>query len=273
MNKFIPNKLIPLALNSILFLSGIGFLLAGKPAMCAVCFLLLSLLFIWTFRSDAILDLPPSGETPPDDTDTLRAELSLRIQELTDSNQLLSEENRHLSDALEQCQQEHAHTPNPLYTCPLTSALPVNLNAFFTAYLENHADLLEYRNLHSDYSCSAPDAETYLSSAALTLICDNVLDNICKFSPKSETIYIRMTSLENDTLVIFKNAGDGPEEHETDKIFDLNYQGVNKKSGCGLGLAQVRAVIGDYGGSAWAKSAKDTGFTLYIRLPGQAPES
>lgn len=267
------NKTFPLVLNSILFIAGIGFFLIRLPVLCVVCFLAVSLLFIWTFHLETIPGLLPPAEEPPDDTDMLRLELSLQIQELTTSNQLISDENRHLSDELDQCKKELADRTHALYTCPLTATLPVNLNTFFTVYLENHADLLAYKNLHPDYSCSAPEADTCLSPAALTRICDNIFDNILKFSPASETIYIRMTTLENDSLVIFKNAGDAPEEHETGRIFDLNYQGINKKSGCGLGLAQVKAILEDSGGQVWAKSSRDTGFTLYIRLPCQAPES
>lgn len=267
------NKTFPLVLNSILFIAGIGFYLIGLPVLCIVCFLFVSLLFIWTFKLEITPDLLPPSEEPPDDTDLLRTELSLQIQELTTSNQLLFDENRHLSDELNQCKKELADKSHALYTCPLTSTLPVNLNTFFTVYLENDADLLAYRKLHPDYRCSIPEADTYLSTAALTQICDNIFDNIFKFSPAMETIYIRMTALENDSLIIFKNAGDAPEEHETGRIFDLNYQGSNKKSGCGLGLAQVKAILEDFGGQVWAKSSRDTGFTLYIRLPSRAPES
>lgn len=262
-------KTFPLTLNSILFIAGIGFLLIQRPILCAVCFLLVSLLFIWTFKAEHPAGLPPDT-VPSEDTDALNAALALQIRELTDSNQLLSRENQQLTDELNQYRNRH---PNPLYTCPLTSALPVCLDTFFTDYLNSRADLMESGRLHVNYTCSAPGAVTYLSPAALTLICGNVFDNMLKFSPRAESGYIRLTTIENDSLIIFKNEGDGPKESELDRLFDLNYQGANKKSGCGLGLAQVKALADDFGGHVWAKSAKGAGFALYIQLPEQPSAS
>lgn len=262
-------KTFPLTLNSILFIAGIGFLLFQRPILCAVCFLLASLLFIWTFKAEHTTEMPPD-EMPPEDTDALNAALALQVKELTDSNHLLSWENQQLTDELNQYRDRH---PNPLYTCPLTSALPVCLDTFFTEYLNNHADLTGNGRLHINYTCSAPSAVTYLSPAALTLICGNVFDNMLKFSPRTESVYIRLTTIESDSLIIFKNEGDGPKESELDKLFDLNYQGANKKSGCGLGLAQVKALTDDFGGHIWAKSAKGIGFALYIQLPEQPSAS
>ena len=114
-----------------------------------------------------------------------------------------------------------------------------------------------------------PDADTYLSSAALTVICDNIFDNILKFSPTPAAIYIRITAIEADSLIIFRNEGDGPDETEMEQIFDLNYQGTNRKTGSGLGLTQVKALIEDFGGHVQAKSSKGSGFALYIQLPKQ----
>ncbi|MDE7323244.1 MAG: GHKL domain-containing protein [Lachnospiraceae bacterium] len=267
MNKTM-DKPFFLTLNSILFIAGIGFLAANHPLLCAVCFLLTSLLLIWYSRPDTS-DTLPDNTVPFDETDSLHIELSLKIQELTDSNKQLTEENKQLIDERDQYKKELQNQVHPFYCCPLTASLPVNLNAFFTNYLNSHTEILERRKLHCEYNCSVPDADTYLSSAALTLICNNILDNILKFSPSHATIYIRITAAADNSLIIFKNEGTAPEELEMDTLFDLNYQGSNKKSGTGLGLAQVKAIIEDFGGNVQAKRANGSGFTLYIYLPRQ----
>lgn len=291
-------KTLPLILNSILFAAGMYAIVSDKPLLCAFCLLAISLLFIWKPRpqqtsdkaplpSDVAADMLTLSDgtlTDPVDTPALHAsealhaneelhtngelhangdvnmqqfELSLRVQELTETNQLLNEELRRLR--------------HPIYSCPLTSALPVNLNDFFTDYIRVRFDTARNSRIHPKFHCSAPEAQTYLSSAALKIICDNVVDNMLKFSPAAkdlhETIYIRITDLDGDSLIIFKNEGEGLPEHETSLVFDLNYQGSNKKSGTGLGLAQVNALVSDYGGRTWAKSSRNTGFTLYIQLP------
>lgn len=264
MNKPIDNPFF-LTLNSTLFIIGIGFLAANHPLVCAVCFLFTSLLLIWHAN-------PEQPAVSPDDmlldeTDSLHIELSL----LTDSVKLLSDENKQLIDEREKYIKELQKQTHPFYPCPLTSSLPINLNAFFTDYLNNHPELFMLHKIHPDYDCSVPDADTYLSSAALTLICSNVFDNIVKFSPCPATVYIRITADGDDSLIIFKNEGTAPEEQEMNRLFDLNYQGSNRKAGTGLGLAQVKAVIEDFGGQLRAKGTKGAGFALYIYLPRQQP--
>lgn len=259
------NKIFPLILNSLFFISGILCIVFDHAFLCALCLLAISILFLWANwpRAVAVPSAPAEDAGPGSDADdSLQMELSLRIQELTTSNQLLNEEIEHLRSARQPC-------PHPLYTCPLTSSLPINLDNFFTAYIKSHFDPALKNKIRPEYHCSIPDAETFLSAGALTLICDNVLDNMLKFSPGSETIYIRITDLDHDSLLIFKNEGEGVTESETNLVFDLNYQGSNKKTGSGLGLAQVKALVEDYGGHAWAKSSKNAGFTLYIRLPAK----
>lgn len=262
-------KIFPLILNSILFIAGMFFIVFDQSVLCAVCLLLLSLLCIWkpSIMVTQTADNAPETEEDTDiqEMDLQQFELSLRVQELTEANQLLNEEIDRLHAKQETC----AH---PLYSCPLTSALPINLEQFFTEYIKKRF-LTATAAIHPNFHCSAPEAETYLSAAALKIICDNVIDNMLKFSSSAanpcETIYIRITDVDDGSLIIFKNEGEGVPDHETTLIFGLNCQGSNKKGGTGLGLAQVEALVSDYGGRTWAKSSKNTGFTLYIQLPSK----
>ena len=262
------NKTFPLILNSILFIAGICSIAFDQPLVCAMCLLSISLLCIWKPSAKAAQTADDAQEadayTDAGMEDFQQIDLSLRIQELTESNQLLNEEVNRLHQEQQSC-------THPLYACPLTSALPISLDEFFTDYIKNRFDMVRDRRVYPDFHCSTQETETYLSAAALKIICDNVIDNMLKFRPSAanlhETIYIRITALDGDSLIIFKNEGEGIPDHETSLIFDLNYQGSNKKNGTGLGLAQVAALVSDYGGRTWAKSSRNTGFTLYIQLP------
>lgn len=262
------NRTFPLILNSILFIAGMCSIAFDQPLLCALCLSSISLLFIWKPRTQQTTDDTPADDESADDkeTDFQQFELSLRIQELTESNQLLNEE-------IGRLRKEQATRLHPLYSCPLISELPINLDEFFTNYIENRFDTSRSSRIHPKFHCSVPEAETYLSASALNIICDNVVDNMLKFSPAAkdlyETIYIRITNLDDDSLIIFKNEGEGISDHETSLIFGLNYQGSNKKYGTGLGLAQVHALVSDYGGRIWAKSSRSTGFTLFIQLPSK----
>lgn len=269
-------KAFPIMLNSIFFIAGICSIALDAPLPCALCLFAISILFLWTYKTQqepdtaaAIDDSGPDVEGSPSD-DIQQTDLALRVQELTMSNQLLNEE-------IEKLRMDQKTCLHPIYSCPLTSALPVNLDHFFTAYIKNRFEEIQNSRPCPKYHCSIPEAETYLSTAALSVICDNVIDNMLKFSPAAEDtredIYITITDIGNDSLIIFKNKGEGISEHEASLIFGLNYQGSNKKGGTGLGLAQVDALVSDYGGRAWAKSSRSTGFTLYIQLPPRADPS
>lgn len=266
-------RIFPLILNSVCFIAGMCSIAMDAPLPCALCLFTISILFIWTYKvQQKPDDVPAVDNDEPDiqntpSENTQQDDPSLRIRELTVSNRLLNEE-------VEALRMEQKACLHPIYTCPLTSSLPVNLDHFFTAYIKTRFEVVQNSRTHPKYYCSTPDAETYLSAVALNIICDNVIDNMLKFSTSSENayedIYITITNVENDSLIIFKNKGEGISEQETALIFDLNYQGSNKKNGTGLGLTQVNALVSDYGGRAWAKSSRSTGFTLYIQLPPKA---
>lgn len=266
-------RIFPIILNSVCFIAGMCFIALDAPLPCALCLFTISILFIWTYKTQQKADAVPAIDnnepviTDTPSKDTQQDDLALRIQELTVSNRLLNEE-------IETLRMEQKACLHPIYTCPLTSALPINLDHFLSTYIKTRFEIVQNSRIHPKYNCSTPDAETYLSAAALNIICDNVIDNMLKFSTASEDsyedIYITITNVENDSLIIFKSKGEGISEHETALIFDLNYQGSNKKNGTGLGLAQVNALVSDYGGRAWAKSSRSTGFTLYIQLPPKA---
>ena len=85
------NRTFPLILNSILFLAGICSIAFDQPVLSALCLLSISLLFIWKPRTQQLPDDLPADDDGMDnkETDFQQLELSLRIQELTESNCLL----------------------------------------------------------------------------------------------------------------------------------------------------------------------------------------
>lgn len=264
-----PHKFLPVVLNSVLFVSGLLCLILGLRLLCAVCLLALSLLFLWHSGFLLHYETDISGQQPEyaPETENLRPQL----QELTDMNKLLTSKNQQLLSELEKM--KHPLPSHPLYDCALTSSLPIALNSFFREYINTHCNLWEKRDIHTEYYCSSPQAQTQLSMSALQIICDNIFDNMLKFSLYSESkegnriFYIRITNIDEDSLIIFRNTGEGIPETELTEIFLLNHQGSNHISGTGLGLAQVKAVVDDFGGQIWAKSSPENGFTLYLQLP------
>jgi signal transduction histidine kinase len=124
----------------------------------------------------------------------------------------------------------------------------------------------------------------------------NLLDNACKFTPKSGNIEIRgypffwerrtRTHAEravdrrhshsrtpNAFRVDIKDSGPGIPAHRLDRIFEeyTSYSGGQDRSGAGLGLAICRMIIQQHMGRVWAESnAKGAVFSFV--LPYQRTE-
>jgi signal transduction histidine kinase len=260
------SKAIPFVLNSALFIIGIVALILNIPYLCAACLLAMSLIFVWNYG------LVPEkyeeeGEDEEENDSRRYEEMSGQISELSDKNSTLEADNDKLRKEVENLTNRESEHPQPYYICPLTSSLPVNLNTFFSMMVHDYEKNFGDKGIYLEYNCQEQEAQTYLSESALNIICINIFDNILKFTPENERVYIRITKRDEDCLIIFKNPGGGIRENEMEKIFEINYQGSNHKGGNGLGLAQVKAIVDDFGGSVWGKSTPDRGFALYLQIP------
>lgn len=109
-------------------------------------------------------------------------------------------------------------------------------------------------------------------SAWLKIMLLNIIDNSIKYMRQSGTLVITISKVGTDIFIVLKDNGAGLPESEVEHIFDINYQGSNRQSGNGLGLAQSKAIIDFYGGTVYAKSAQGRGMAIYIQLPLEAQQ-
>jgi len=95
----------------------------------------------------------------------------------------------------------------------------------------------------------------------------NIIDNSIKYMNKSGSLVITISTIGSDIFVVLKDNGEGLDSSETEHIFELNFQGSNRISGNGLGLAQAKAIVDYYGGTIYAKSNQGSGMGIYVQLP------
>jgi len=95
----------------------------------------------------------------------------------------------------------------------------------------------------------------------------NIIENSLKYMGRRGTINITVSDFEEEVLLIFRDNGLGLAEEETNHIFDLNFQGSNKKAGNGLGLYMAKIVVESHGGQISAKSDVNKGMGIYINVP------
>lgn len=101
----------------------------------------------------------------------------------------------------------------------------------------------------------------------LRIMLRNIMDNSLKYMNKAGVLVITISEVDDYVFIVCKDDGMGLAEEETEHIFELNFQGSNRISGNGLGLAQAKAIVDYYKGDIYAKSNKGGGMAIYIKLP------
>jgi len=129
--------------------------------------------------------------------------------------------------------------------------------------------LTDAKNVNMAINISSADSTLLVKADPnrLLILFRNIIDNSIKYMRKAGSLVITVSTIGDDIFIVLKDTGEGLPEDETKHIFELNYQGSNRVSGNGLGLAQAKAIVEYYGGTIYAKSSKGHGMGIYIQLP------
>jgi signal transduction histidine kinase len=99
----------------------------------------------------------------------------------------------------------------------------------------------------------------------------NLLTNAIKYSPRADTVIIRVSKDQNNALVSVQDFGIGIAEAYQQKIFERFYQVTDPEEktypGLGIGLYISRQIILRHHGRMWVESRKGAGSTFYFTLP------
>ncbi|MBN2048655.1 MAG: HAMP domain-containing histidine kinase [Anaerolineaceae bacterium] len=97
----------------------------------------------------------------------------------------------------------------------------------------------------------------------------NVLDNALKFTQAGDTIEIRGSETGSQVSIEIADTGCGIEAGDLPFVWDELFRGkqAHGKSGSGLGLAMVRAIIERHHGSVDVHSRLGDGTVFHIELP------
>ena len=99
----------------------------------------------------------------------------------------------------------------------------------------------------------------------------NLLNNAIKYSPRADTVLVRVAKDQNKALVSIQDFGIGIAKEHQDKIFERFYQVTDPEekpyAGLGIGLYVSREIVKRHSGQMWVESKKGKGTTFHVTLP------
>jgi signal transduction histidine kinase len=109
-------------------------------------------------------------------------------------------------------------------------------------------------------------------SLRLERVISNLLSNALKYSPRDSEVVIRISRDEprDEAVLQVIDRGLGIPKADLPHIFEQFHRGANvqrRAPGSGLGLAGVRVIVEQHGGSVEIDSVEGRGTTVTIRLP------
>jgi PAS domain S-box-containing protein len=114
----------------------------------------------------------------------------------------------------------------------------------------------------------------YWDGNRLERVVSNLLGNAIKYSPEGGRVVVSVQREEDETgpyaLLTVRDEGPGIPAEDLPRVFERFHRGSNvagRIPGTGLGLAGVRSIVEQHGGSISLDSREGAGTTVTVRLP------
>ncbi|HEX6705638.1 MAG TPA: sensor histidine kinase [Albitalea sp.] len=103
----------------------------------------------------------------------------------------------------------------------------------------------------------------FLLREALT----NLVDNALRYAGRGSVVTVRAKAQGAQAVVEVEDNGPGLAEGDRERVFQRFVRATHEGSGCGLGLAIVREIVGRHGGTIVLESVEPRGLRAVMRLP------
>jgi len=110
-----------------------------------------------------------------------------------------------------------------------------------------------------------------LDPAKIRQVCDNLISNAVKYSPKGSTITVALHSDDTSAGFLVRDQGPGIPDDERDRLFKdfsrLSVRPTGGEKSTGLGLAICRKIIDAHHGTITARNLSEKGCEFKVALP------
>ena len=148
---------------------------------------------------------------------------------------------------------------------------PCDICWLVESIVERHLSLAETHHVNFDLKIEIEKTYCSIDPARFNQALVNLLSNAAKFSPKGETVTIRVSSLGKDRVsVSVADNGPGIPSSFRDKVFNRFAQAdgsaTRAAGGSGLGLSITKSIIEAFGGEISFESVEGDGATFFLNV-------
>lgn len=149
--------------------------------------------------------------------------------------------------------------------------VPADLTNLLRECAEELSPMAAGRDIKLELELPTEDIRLHTLPAHISRISTNLVSNALKFSPAGSTVKITARTTGHSAVLEVEDHGPGIPAAEIDLVFDRFYRTASSTAaaipGTGLGLALVRTMVHQLGGTITLTSDGKTGTTAQVTLP------
>ncbi len=147
--------------------------------------------------------------------------------------------------------------------------IPMDFMEFLHECLPVYSDRL--REAGVKLQLSGQSVRVWIDPDRMRQVLTNLVENVIRYASAGQVLEISVEHVAEEAILRVADAGPGISETVLERIFDPFFRTDHSRSrstgGTGLGLAVVRTLVHQHGGSICASNRREGGAEFIIRLP------
>jgi signal transduction histidine kinase len=147
----------------------------------------------------------------------------------------------------------------------------VELEQIVTAAVESARPAATAAGITISEQVAHDDPVTYGDPVRLGQVCDNLISNAIKFTPRGGSVTVSLSRSQKDAIITVRDTGMGIPASELDQLFSRFFRATtatrNAVPGVGLGLTITKAIVTAHHGEMGVSSEEGVGTEFSVTLP------